>query len=677
MLWQERWRRQSANAFRIDRFEPDWRAGLRAALIVGVPLFSALLWDRIDVGVLATLGALNAHLADPIGGYAFRARALSSASLLMTVALALATLVAGEPWVAVPAVSLWVFVLSIAAGLGRAAPGVAFVGIAIFVIGLGLPADAASVGFRVTWFVVGCAWATVASLAWWPLRSDEPVRRMAADAISMVSDFLDDVPHDDAARARRHDEVTAALRDARRALGESTAPVSRTRDVGVALTAAESVSRMLAAIDRALAECERTPQVIGDPIRELATVFARMADAVRHERAWSSGDLAGTVRRIRLADVDGHAAAARDAFALAAIGLTEHESVASLRVGDTVAESWAVRFFRAVDHGFVAKWHALRVAAVVAVAQIVAFAVPLSKTYWIPLTVVVVLKPDLGSTLERGLQRLVGSVVGALAAFATVAALGDRAVMLAAACVMFAAGMATVWRINYSLAVAGLTPTVILLLSIDDGGSGLVVDRLVDTLLGGSLAFAGALLLWPVWERTQLAGTFAKSTDCVADYLAHVCDESHAAVRRAHRRAEEACSEVEIARRRMLSEPRRHWIVPAHVADYCRSLRSIVETTTELRAAWLESAPLSEIAKDAQSGQQGNLATFIDAALSDLAAAFSMLDDSNRAARRVVHRGEPVRGSAVGDVLVERIVQDATRVRICAERLGSALASPT
>src|SRR5258708_15545513 len=58
--------------------------------------------------------------------------------------------------------------------------------------------------------------------------------------------------------------------------------------------------------------------------------------------------------------------------------------------------------------------HALRLAASTALAGVIASAFHLTRGYWIPITVVVVLKPNFGGTLHRAVQRITGTVAGAL-----------------------------------------------------------------------------------------------------------------------------------------------------------------------------------------------------------------------------------------------------------------------
>src|SRR5262249_20931935 len=60
--------------------------------------------------------------------------------------------------------------------------------------------------------------------------------------------------------------------------------------------------------------------------------------------------------------------------------------------------------------------HALRVAIVATAAALVAAAFHLERSYWVTLTVIIVLQPHAVATVRRGLQRVGGTVIGGLAA---------------------------------------------------------------------------------------------------------------------------------------------------------------------------------------------------------------------------------------------------------------------
>ena len=78
--------------------------------------------------------------------------------------------------------------------------------------------------------------------------------------------------------------------------------------------------------------------------------------------------------------------------------------------------------------------HALRLGVATAIGGLLASAEHLVRGYWIPMTVVIVLKPNFGGTLQRSVQRITGTVLGALLGSAagagvtgTLAALGRSA----------------------------------------------------------------------------------------------------------------------------------------------------------------------------------------------------------------------------------------------------------
>jgi uncharacterized membrane protein YccC len=62
--------------------------------------------------------------------------------------------------------------------------------------------------------------------------------------------------------------------------------------------------------------------------------------------------------------------------------------------------------------GILGRTFTLRLMACMGVAGLVSEVLPLQRSYWVPLTVAIVLKPDYGSVFARALQRGIGTVVG-------------------------------------------------------------------------------------------------------------------------------------------------------------------------------------------------------------------------------------------------------------------------
>jgi hypothetical protein len=164
--------------------------------------------------------------------------------------------------------------------------------------------------------------------------------------------------------------------------------------------------------------------------------------------------------------------------------------------------------------------HALRLAVVAGLAQVIALAGGLPHGYWITLTVLIVLRPDYGSTLYRGLQRAAGTVLGAGLGVATVLLghFGNGALLAGIGVSMFAAY--AVFPVNYLFYSVFLTDFVVVLLAL----AGLpadqtALDRLAGTVIGTALALI-AYILWPTWERASATDKFARLISTQSRFMA-------------------------------------------------------------------------------------------------------------------------------------------------------------
>jgi uncharacterized membrane protein YccC len=119
-------------------------------------------------------------------------------------------------------------------------------------------------------------------------------------------------------------------------------------------------------------------------------------------------------------------------------------------------------------------------------------------SYWILLTVIVVLKPGFGLTKKRNIQRLKGTLAGVLIGTFLLLTISNLAVQLVLAGI-FLLGYFVYLRLNYLLSIMSLTPMVIICLNIYTGNSSIVFERTIDTLIGCAIAF-GASYLFPSWE---------------------------------------------------------------------------------------------------------------------------------------------------------------------------------
>jgi uncharacterized membrane protein YccC len=170
--------------------------------------------------------------------------------------------------------------------------------------------------------------------------------------------------------------------------------------------------------------------------------------------------------------------------------------------------------------------HALRMAVLVGGSDLVVRLAGLQRGYWVPLTILVVLRPDFGSTLQRSVMRVAGTIVGLLLASELVhwVPVGDWYQIALIA--VFCFGLRLAGPGNLGLSAVCLAGLVVVLLAINGFSThATVVDRSLATLAGGALAIVASLVR-PAWEREVMAERLATLLDAYRSYLDTVADLS-------------------------------------------------------------------------------------------------------------------------------------------------------
>jgi len=143
-------------------------------------------------------------------------------------------------------------------------------------------------------------------------------------------------------------------------------------------------------------------------------------------------------------------------------------------------------------------------------------------SYWILLTIIIILKPGYGLSKERNVQRIIGTIGGGIAGICLLAFVQNRDVLFGIL-VFCMLGTYTFQRLNYIMMVVFTTPYILILFNL----LGLPFwdiarERLLDTAIGGVLAFMASYLLFPQWESAQLQSYMTKALKANIDYLRKV-----------------------------------------------------------------------------------------------------------------------------------------------------------
>ncbi|ACU53253.1 protein of unknown function DUF893 YccS/YhfK [Acidimicrobium ferrooxidans DSM 10331] len=207
--------------------------------------------------------------------------------------------------------------------------------------------------------------------------------------------------------------------------------------------------------------------------------------------------------------------------------------------------------------------HGARVAATLVVAVALAASLPVAHRYWLPLTVIFVLRPDFTTTLRRAFARSMGTVIGVGLVTALLALTHPSTVTLAAASVALAGLAIATQRANYLLFSFAVSSLVVVLLAFTGAPAlGLAIDRSVYTVLGSLLAVM-AVIAWPSWERGRVGERLATLLEADAQHAALLgsawesgTPTARVAVTDARRRARLARQRAEASVSRWLDEPR-------------------------------------------------------------------------------------------------------------------------
>jgi len=148
--------------------------------------------------------------------------------------------------------------------------------------------------------------------------------------------------------------------------------------------------------------------------------------------------------------------------------------------------------------------HALRAALAITVAIATAKGLGLAHSVWVPVTVLVVMRPSLGGTLHISRKRLTGTAMGAITGVLMVC-LKLPGPAVAALVLAMAFFMFYFKGRHYTLFTATLTVALVLILGTVfsqtwQGGA----ERMVDTLLGVTIGLGASFLVWPNFARKNL-----------------------------------------------------------------------------------------------------------------------------------------------------------------------------
>jgi uncharacterized membrane protein YccC len=190
----------------------------------------------------------------------------------------------------------------------------------------------------------------------------------------------------------------------------------------------------------------------------------------------------------------------------------------TVRIGRRIAED-ARRMRASANLHTSAGRHALRLAVVVSLTELLVQRIALPRAYWAVVAASTVLRPGFGQTFTRGTERVLGTLLGVVIATLVAVALnptgwGVVAVVAVLACCTYA-----VFPASFAIGTAMLTGVVVFLLhAIAPGTVQTALDRGIDTAIGGTIGLI-AYALWPTWSALAAGPLLATLVETQHEYL--------------------------------------------------------------------------------------------------------------------------------------------------------------
>jgi uncharacterized membrane protein (TIGR01666 family) len=167
--------------------------------------------------------------------------------------------------------------------------------------------------------------------------------------------------------------------------------------------------------------------------------------------------------------------------------------------------------------------HALRVSLVCLIGFVTAKFIALGHhSYWVLLTIIVILKPGFSLSKQRNYQRLIGTIAGGIAGIAILLFIPNKDVQFILLVVLMI-GTYSFLRLNYVVSVIFMTPYVLILFKFL--GVGLVVEeRIIDTVIGSTIAFIASYTIFPSWEFELIQENLREVINANVNYLVKIAE---------------------------------------------------------------------------------------------------------------------------------------------------------
>jgi uncharacterized membrane protein YccC len=209
--------------------------------------------------------------------------------------------------------------------------------------------------------------------------------------------------------------------------------------------------------------------------------------------------------------------------------------------------------------------HSLRVSLAFVIGYLSSLFFHIGHSYWILLTIVVILKPAYSLTKKRNTDRLIGTFLGVIIGVLILLLIKNNIALLFVM-IFFMATSYVFLRTSYFTSVLFMTPYLVIFFHLLYPGNLRMVltDRVLDTAIGSGISFLASIFFVPQWEHTTIKMVMVQMLESNKQYYTILAKafsstrplEPHE-LNKTRRDVLVALANLSDAFTRMLSEPKR------------------------------------------------------------------------------------------------------------------------
>ena len=575
----------------VDRGKINFAQALRNTLGVVAPLVVGYWMGMPRGGLAMASGALNVSYSDGSDPYERRAKRMLASTAWCSAAVLLGGLTAHSNPAAVLTAAAWAFIAGMLVALGGTAADVGVISTVVLVVYAAQPLTPRQAVQAAGLALCGGLLQTLLSVALWPVQRYDPERRALGALFSELARIAThpadatSAPLGTREIALAHDAVVNLATNMSLAALRYRSLLSQAERIRLSLLTLARLRHRLTREDAfhpAIAALDQFRQNAGHLLEAVAqSLFSgkepglaadRLALGMALAQKLTVDDASATltfstaVWRDMKFQADALGGQLRAALELAQNATPRGEEAFEKR--EAANPLW-LRFagrlatLRAnLTMDSVVFRHALRLMACVAAGDGFGRVLHPYRAYWVPMTVVLVLKPEFAVTFSRGVLRIAGTLIGLLLATALFHFLPIHTATEIALIGLFTFLARWVGPANYGIFAVTISALVVALISITGIAPKEVIHaRAVNTVLGGVFALA-AYAAWPSWERHRLPEMFAtlleayrKSFAAITSGLFHPGPNSARERERTRQAARTARTNLETSLERLAVEP--------------------------------------------------------------------------------------------------------------------------